>query len=409
MTVGQTAVFGTPALRRRWTLLGISIAMFLSMGIFFCWSIFMPSLEAQFGWNRAQTSLPFSICLTAFCCGCICTGIFSRFWSNRINLWISAGLTGGGLFLASNATSLAEIYIGYGALMGLGLGIAYNAILSTVLRWFPDKLGLASGLLMMGFGMGSMVISAAGSALIVSSGWQFTMRFCALLVSVCLTLGAFFIAPPGREVEFPQGAAGKKAPAEDGLDLTAGAMVKRRSFQVYFAWATLIYATGLMLMGHAVPLVEGLGAAAETAGAIAGIIAVCNGLGRLLSGLVLDRFGRKVLMRGICLCFIGAAAVTFLSINSGSLVLVCLAFVGAGLGYGATASCTAAIVSLFYGMRGYSLNFSLMNSCVIFASLLGPYLAGKLYMGTGGYSAVSLAMLVFGGLALGLSMLLKKP
>jgi OFA family oxalate/formate antiporter-like MFS transporter len=379
------------------------------MGIFFSWSIFMPALERQFGWDRAQTSLPFSICLASFCVGCICTGIFSKFWAGRVNIRISAVLVCGGLFLAATADSLAEIYIGYGVLMGLGLGIAYNAILSAMLRWFPDRLGLASGMLMMGFGLGSMLISAGGSAMIAAFDWQFAMRFCGLMTGGCLALGSFFIAPPGQEVEFPPAPEGKKAPAEKRLELTTPEMLRRGSFYVYFAWATLIYATGLMLMGHAVPLLQDLKAAAGQTGALAGIIATCNGLGRLLSGLALDRYGRKILMRGVCFCFIAASAVTMLSIKGGSLLLLCLAFAGTGLGYGATASCTAAIASLFYGMKSYSLNFSLLNCSVISASVLGPYLAGKLYMATGGYSAMSMAMLTFAGLALLLNALLKKP
>ena len=400
----------SPAPGQRYRILGVAVAIFMLMGAYYGWSIFVPPLENEFGWQRAQTSLPFTVCLIMFCLGGVGAGFLNKFWKQRYTIWLGALMIGTGFSLGSRAESLAALCIGYGALGGGGIGAAYNAILSMTLRWFPDRLGLASGLLMMAYGLGGLTVNVAGTQMIAAWGWRATMFAFALAISLIMALGAFFIAAPPDGLELPRRPDAGKTVNEDSLDLAPGQMLRRSSFRLYFAWILLLYASGLMLIGHAVPFAGELSFSPGLAALLAGLVAACNGGGRLLSGLMLDRFGRKALMRGISCCFIAAALLLLLALQSGGPKPLSVAgFILAGLAYGGAVACTAAVISLFYGARNYSLNFSLANCATAFAALLGPFLAGWLHRITGGYSGLALSMLLFGGLALLLAVRLKRP
>ena len=410
MTGNRDAATRPPAVtNKRWMLLALAVFMFVLLGLYYSWSIFMGPLEKEFGWTRSQTSTPFAICLPAFCLGSLLTGVLGKVWPHRYSICLGAVMIGCGLFLASGAYSLPRLYFSYGVLVGGGIGVAYTALLSTMLPWFPDRPGLASGLLMTGYGFGGMLISAMGTGLIGMYDWRFTMLVFACAISSLVFTGAFFIAPPGENVLFPQPGSGKRAPAEDSLDLPPGQMIRRPSFYIYFGWILLVYSCGLMLMGHAVPLAEEQGVGAETAAFVAGLIAICNGFGRLLSGILLDRFGRRPVMSGICCGLIIAALLLFMALRAHSPLLVSAAYIVAGLVYGASTSCNAAIIRLFYGMRHFAMNFSVVNFNLIFAALLGPHLAGVLHVQTGSYLAVTPVLALFSVMALVLALRLKKP
>ena len=397
----------------RWFVLGVALCMFLLMGVYYGWSIFVGPLEREFGWARSQTSLPLTICLVMFCFGAVAGGLLGKIWPHRFTVWLGALSIGVGFSLASRAASLPELCIGYGVMGGAGIGAAYNAILSTVLGRFSDRLGLASGLLMMCYGLGGLVINIVGSRVIEAWDWRVTMFGMAVAISGVMLLGGLFLKPPPAAQAEPYRAQARakarRAPAEEALDLSPRQMVLRRSFQMYFIWVLLLYASGLMLIGHAVPFAGEQGLGAGTAALLAGAVAACNGVGRLLSGLALDRFGRKMVMRGISCCFIIASGLLFLAPQLHSAGLATAGYILVGLSYGATVACTVAVVNLFYGARNYSINFSLANFASAFAALLGPYLAGFLHKSTGGYGAMTIAMFAFGCAALLLAIQLKRP
>lgn len=401
--------------QQRWLILGVALCMCLLMGVYYGWSIFVSPLEREFGWVRSQTSLPLTICLVMFCFGAVAGGLLGKLWPHRFTVWLGALSIGAGFTLASRATGLPELCLGYGIMGGLGIGAAYNAILSTVLGWFPDRLGLASGLLMMSYGLGGLVINIAGSRVIEAWDWRVTLAGMAAAICGVMLLGGVFLkarpdTPGPLQPSSSDGSArlkARRAPAEESLDLSPRQMVLRRSFQMYFIWVLLLYASGLMLIGHAAPFAGEQGLGPGAAAILAGAVAACNGVGRLLSGLALDRFGRKLVMRGISCCFIAASVLLFLSPHSGALTS--LGFILVGLSYGAAVACTVAVVNLFYGSRNYSMNFSLANFASAFAALLGPYLAGFLHKSTGGYGAMTVTMFAFGCAALLLALQLKRP
>lgn len=397
------------ALKKRRFLAALGVVVLLLLGLVYAWSIFVPPLEQEFGWLRSQTSMAFSICMAMFCVGGIFSGLMLRRFQTRVVLAVCAVGLLAGFGLASKLTSLAGLYLSYGLLVGFSVGAGYNAIISAVLRWFPEKVGLISGLLMMGFGLGAMVLGTVGSALIESIGWRATFMAIGVTFSVIIMIAALFIAPPkaGEIAPATRGAGARQnSPA---MEVDTKDMLRMPSFWIFFCWAVVISAAGLMLIGHAVPLVGGLGATPERAAFFAGFISIFNGLGRVIMGFTFDRLGYKWVMRMVSSGFIVSGALLVYALNAVSIPLTLAGFVITGLSYGGMLPANASVIGTFYGMRNYAMNFSMINSCLIVASFLGPYLAGVLHTASGNYNAMVLIMSAFGALGLALSLMLRKP
>ena len=136
-----------------------SQSVLLFSGLVYAWSVLSGPIAAEFPrWTTAQLSLTFTIVMSFFCLGGLTCGALSARISPRIFLWISALLFLAGFLLTASMRSLPMLYVGFGVVCGLASGFSYNAVLGTVGAWFPDKQGLVSGILLMGFGLSSFLI-----------------------------------------------------------------------------------------------------------------------------------------------------------------------------------------------------------------------------------------------------------
>ena len=151
----------------RWVYLAVGVAALLFAGIIYGWSILKAPLAAEFGWTADQLALNFTMTMCFFCLGGTAGGILAKRLGVRPALILAGALSCLGFLLTArlDGGSVAMLYASYGLLAGLGIGIAYNVIISTVNAWFPDKKGTCSGALMMGFGASALVVGNAMSAL----------------------------------------------------------------------------------------------------------------------------------------------------------------------------------------------------------------------------------------------------
>ncbi|MEG0157277.1 MAG: MFS transporter, partial [Anaerovoracaceae bacterium] len=177
--------------------------------------------------------------------------------SPRTGIMISGALLFCGFFgvscLSPDAPemSLKLLYVLYGVLCGGGVGISYNIIISSVNKWFPDKQGLSSGIMLMGFGFGGIILGSLVSGLIGGFGLFLTFRILAISVVILLFVGSFFIRVP-KAVTAKQVAEGK--------NYTAGEMVRQPAFWCFFLWTVLINSSGLLVINSAVPIAAAFGA-----------------------------------------------------------------------------------------------------------------------------------------------------
>lgn len=388
---------------KRWGRLAAGTGMMLLLGLIYAWSIFVAPLEQEFGWTRSQTSFTFTVSISCFVLGLISSGFLARRLSPRIMIWLSAAALAVGFALCSRVTSLAGLYLSYGVLVGFPVGVAYNALVSALLRWFPEKRGLASGILMMGFGVGGMVLGSFITALMATSGWRNAFLLLAVIFGATLFLGAFAIRLPSDT------AAGAAASGGQTADLSPGQMLRRKSFWIYLAWSVLCLAGGLIIIGHAKAIATESGVAEATAVFLAGVVSISNGLGRILNGIVYDRVGLQKTILLTTLYLLTASVLLILAGRTGLTVPLLLGFVFTGLGYGGLPTTSSTFTSSFYGARHFAINYGLVSSGMIPSALLGPYLAGVLRSSSGNYQSVFLVMLLFGALALVCSFGVRKP
>lgn len=162
------------------------MVMFLFLGLIYAWSIFVAPLEAEFGWSRAETSLVFTICMSAFCLGGIAAAQMRKHIKPGWIIIASGFIAGGGFYMASYTQTLWQLYAFYGVLCGFAVGSAYNCLLSIIPLHFPKHIGLINGLMLMFFGFGSLAFGPVVTSLIALHGWRFLFRTLAVVFAVFL-------------------------------------------------------------------------------------------------------------------------------------------------------------------------------------------------------------------------------
>lgn len=377
----------------RWIYAAAGVVILLFAGLVYAWSVLSIPISAYFTeWSSAQLSFTFTICMAFFCLGGLFAGTLAGRINVKINMIISAVLFLGGFTVASNMQSLIHLYLGYGVMAGMASGFAYNTTMGTVTKYFPDKPGLLSGILLMGFGMGSFLIGKVYQAL-TGPGDSFRVSFQVFGVILCVVIliSCFFIRKPQAD-EIEKYMMKKDEPAsvdEEGgavVQLNAMQMIKRPSFLLYFIWATLLSAAGLALISQASAVAREINPAAQVRqiSTVVGLISIFNGIGRVIFGGMFDKVGRLKTMILIDCVFLSAVALLILSTMIGSFPILIIGFIVAGLGYGGITPTNSAFVGASYGKKNYAVNFSIINMNLLIASF-GSTIAGMLYDASGSY------------------------
>lgn len=392
----------------------VSAISLLFAGVIYAWSILKAPLAAEFGWTPSNLALNFTLTMCFFCIGGILSGLAQKKFKLRYILIAAAVLSCAGLVLVSTiGQQIIQLYIFYGVLGGLGIGIAYNAILSATNAWFPDKKGLSSGVQMMAFGLSSLLLGNVAGYFIESPsiGWRTTFIILGVCLGVVLLLASFVLRFPPQGTVFPEAKAGKKRAAAEQFeqrDYTTIEMLKRGSFWRFFLFSVTLTAVGNTVISIARDLALSAGASAALAVTLVGVLAVCNGLGRLLSGMMFDAAGRKVTMLTGNIITIIAPAIILLAVMQTSVPLCVIGLCLAGLSYGFSPSISSTFTMSFYGTKNFATNFSIANTLLIPASFVAT-LAGELITRTGSYTAAFILLLALAVCSLLLNFSIRRP
>ncbi len=397
-------------LNRRWLYLVLGTVSMLFAGIIYGWSILNePFLDM---WDKNALSLNFTITMSFFCLGGFLGARLSKRFGIRVSIIASAVLSCAGFCFTSAISGgyILVLYLNYGVLAGLGIGIAYNAVISTVNAWFPDKKGLCSGCLMMGFGASSLIIGNLASVIMRSLGWQTAYILLGCALGIVLLITAIVLKRPTADTVLPAAKVKKSTREEifENRDYTTGQMLRRASFWTAFACLGLLGAVGSSVISFAKNLALAVGAEAALATTLVGVLSVCNGLGRIFTGALFDARGRRFTMLASNLLTIAAAGVTLLAVALHSLPICIAGLCLVGMSYGSCPTVSSAFVSAFYGGKYFPTNFSMMNFNLIGSSLMATA-CSSLLTATNGYTAPFIMLLALSFVALVLNSLLKKP
>ncbi len=348
----------------------------LFAGILYSWSILKAPLADAFGWNASQLTMNFTLTMCFFCLGGVGGGLLARRLGTRLTIALGGALACIGFVLTArlDGSSLPMLYLSYGVITATGIGFAYNVVLSTVQAWFPDKKGTCSGALLMGFGASSLVLGSLADALIQNPavGWRAAFLCLGVAIGIVLVAAALLIRLPAPGTVLPQPKAAANRVQEDfeAADYTTGQMLRRFTFWRAFLCIIFLAAMGNTVISFAKDLSLSVGASAALSTTLVGVLAVCNGLGRILTGALFDTLGRRRTMLLANGAAILAALVTLLSVAVHSVPLCVAGLCITGISYGACPTISSAFTSSFYGAKYFSLNFSVMNFNLTGASFI---------------------------------------
>jgi OFA family oxalate/formate antiporter-like MFS transporter len=301
----------------------------------------------------------------------------------------------GFLIASMTGATPALLYLGFGVICGLGAGFAYNAVMSTMSAWFPDKQGLISGILLMGFGLSAFIIGKVFAAVAPpgDEAWKTTFRILGIVICVVFVICSFFFVKPGEDF-VPPTSAKKKTVREPALDINVGEMVKKPSFWLYYIWAILVSAAGLVLVSQASGIATQVGTdiSPGTVATVVGLISIMNGIGRVIFGAMFDKKGYRMTMIVDMVVFIVAGLILIAALTTGAFPLIVVGFVVGGFAYGGVTPTNSAIISDFFGRTYYPMNFSLINTNLLIASFAST-IAGNLYDRSGSYYSCIIMMI----------------
>ncbi len=403
----------TSKLSMRWLYIALCTVCLSFAGIIYAWSILKVPLASEFGWSGTALALNFTLTMCTFCIGGFLGSKISKLIGANLSIIGSGLLAGGGFVIASFMNeNIMMLYVAYAGLAGLGIGIAYNVIISSVNAWFPDKRGFCSGCLLMGFGLTSLAFGSLIDALFANEtvGWRKTFLFFGIIMAAMLALAGMIIRKPAADVVFPapKKAKAKKAESFEVVDLSPAQMLARPSFWLTFIYMTCLVAVGNSVISFARDLALSTGATAALATTLVGVLSACNGVGRILTGALFDAAGRRFTMIAANILTIAAAGLTLLSLILSSLPLCIAGMCLVGLSYGSCPTVASAFASAFYGQKHFATNYSIINFNLFAASFIATACA-SLRTATEGFTAPFILLLSLSSFALILNICVKKP
>lgn len=369
LTVGQIK-------SKRMLYLALSTLTLLFLGLIYAFSMFAGPICTTFGLEKSAVGLTFNIMMITFCIGAVIGSQIERKIGVRSTLFIAAalffcGFAGTGMF---GQGSIAVVYLCYGVLGGLGVGVSYNSVVATTNVWFPDKVGFSSGVLMMGFGLGSLILGTLCVNLAPTLGLSTVFTAIGIVTAlIVVVLACTLRRPPENIVAYM---APEKVSATGFDPGEQDTPLKTSTFYVYWIWAIIVIAIGLATIGNAASDAQAVGLDAGFATLLVGLVSTCNGLARVVVGLIYDKTNVKVTMLvdgliavAACACIIGAFTTDI------SALYVIGAFC-CGFCYGGVPVVASAFARQRFGQKNYPLNLSLANFAITFGSILNIIVQG---------------------------------
>ena len=366
----------------RWLPIVGGISLNLALGSLYAWSVFVLPLEQEFGWTRAQTSWVYTIAIVCFAASFIVGGKLQDAKGPRICALLGAIFVGGGFALSSLTTSVGFLYVAFGVIVGIGNGFGYAAPTPVASKWFPDRRGLAVGLMVGGYGAGSAIIGPLATSLIAAYGWRPTFQLLGAAFFVMGLVGAALLRNPPEPVKAAD--AGARPAAAARPDVPTKEMVRTPTFVALWVAYCLGTTAGQMMISQLVPFMRSVGLSASAAALAITVAAFGNAGGRILSGALSDSLGRVATLRVMVL----GSLVVMAALGMGvSQTVVLYALVAAGYWcYGTQLSVFASTTADFYGTRYLGMNYGTLFTAWGVAGIVGPFLAARTYQATGSYS-----------------------
>lgn len=372
---------------RRWGIAFAGILMQVALGAVYAWSVFKVPLMKQFHWSSPEVTLTFTICILVLGV----SSFFGGLWLNRIGPRVVA-LTGGflyglGVFLASfSADKLWWLYLSYGVVGGIGLGFGYIVPVAVLVKWFPDRRGLITGIAVGGFGAGALITAPLATHLIQSIGVLRTFAWLGVGFLIVTMFAGFFMQNPPEGWK-PEGwtPSAQLASQRASKDFRFGEALS--TWQWWALWLLLFLNTsaGISLISQESPIFQELTkASAILAAGMVGIVSIGNAVGRVLWAAVSDAITRRwtftimFLMQVLLFWLLPSLASVGVVTTVAFLILMC---------YGGGFGTMPAFAADYFGSKNVGPIYGLMLTAWGAASAFGPLLIAYLRQFSGSYTS----------------------
>jgi OFA family oxalate/formate antiporter-like MFS transporter len=409
----EEKLFGMEPEKGRWILVVLGMIINLCLGSIYSWSVFVGPLTTYFTKDLGQAVsaseilLPFSVFLAFFAIAMPFTGKYIEKYGPRNITIIGGCLTGLGWLLSSFAGSVQWLYLFYGVIAGVGVGIAYGVPVAIAARWFPDRRGLAVGLTLLGFGFSAVLTANIAGFLIGATGVMNTFRMFGIafiILIVVLALPLKFPATGWKPAGWtpPAPAPGQTVTCEFKREQ----MLKTSTFYALWACYFIGCLAGLMAIGIAKPVGVDIGVEAGLATMLVGAFAIFNGFGRPVFGALTDRLTpRNTAM--VSFVLIALASFLLWQIPTVTMYIIAFAILWGCLGGWLAIAPTAC--GSYFGTCDYPRCYGVMFLAYGAGGIAGPQLAGFIKTSTGSYLGVFPYVLVLAIAGLVIAFALLKP
>ncbi|MFC3885463.1 OFA family MFS transporter [Bacillus songklensis] len=355
----------------RWLIVLGTVIVQMGLGTIYTWSLFNQPLVERFDWELSSVAITFSITSFALAVSTLFAGKLQDKWGIRRLIGCAGIVLGAGLMLSSQISSLWMLYILAGVVVGFTDGTAYITSLSNVIKWFPEKKGLISGISVGAYGTGSLLFKYINGSLIESAGVSQAFLYWGLIVMIMIVGGSFLV----REAKSSSKAQTLKGIQEK--DYTVKEMLKTKEAYLLFVILFTACMSGLYLIGIVKDIGVSLaGLDVATAGNAVALVAIFNTTGRILLGALSDRVGRLKVVSGALL--VTAVAVTILSFAELNYFLFFACVAGIAFCFGGNITVFPAIVADFFGLKNQSKNYGIIYQGFGFGALSGSFIATAL-------------------------------
>ena len=366
--------------KKRWVILTAACIINVMIGTGYAWSMFASPLAEHFGVigftePMATLTWAFTLANSIGPVPMIIGGYMNDTIGPKWSIFIGGILFGGGVFIAGCASSPVMVVIGYGVIMGLGMGFVYGCTIGNSIKFFPDRAGLVGGLTTATYGLGSVILPLIIKSIVNQYTVLGTFKVLGIIYLVVICLGAFLIkkAPAGFIPEGwvpPAPAAGAKAPESKNWKQ----MLADPIFWVMMIMMMCGACMGLMMISNCRAVVTNVcGADVAAAATTVTLLALFNALGRVGCGWLSDKIGRiNTIAIMLIVGILGFGILMAAGNTDGSLGLFRTGVALVGLAFGAFMGVYPGFCAGQFGPKNNGVNYGIMFIGFALAGIIGP-------------------------------------
>ena len=391
----------------RWGLLSAAFVIMMVISIYqYSWFLFAFSLQKQFNWVLSTIGLTFTVFTYAATFIQPFSGYIADSYGPRKVAVTASVLVGIGLLLASTATSPGMLYLYYG-IGGIGVGILYGISAACAIKWFPDRRGFATGLVVFGFGAGTAIFNWFIQQMLETIGLQTTFVYLGIaMLAILIPLSLFYKYP--EQPTHTAKSSGKDSTVS-ASDYKPMEMIKTHQwFLIYFSF-TFTISIVLMFGAQMKMVAKEFGLPKGYFNVLLVLFPLGNGLSRVFAGAISDKIGREKTM-SIFYTLLAISIFCFVLFAKNHFLFVAIVFIAALLG-GAPFALYPATIGDYYGTKYSTTNYGITYTAKAFAGLISGWLSGYLVMKFGSFTPAFIAIACFSLLAaiISMPMILKAP